>query len=162
MSYRNPMSYRNAAFPGTFDPITLGHLDIIERAASLFDQLTVAVAESRGKNTRLSLDKRVALAKKSCHHLSNVKVVGFSSLLENFLKLNQINVLVRGLRSVTDYDYEMQLCGMYCRAMPQLEIVMLQSRPELACISSTLVRELKSFNAEIRPYVPDAVAMEFA
>jgi pantetheine-phosphate adenylyltransferase len=147
-----------AVFPGTFDPLTNGHLDIIRRASKLFDKVIVAVAKSPSKHTLLSLDERVQTATEAVNKLENVKVVGFEGLLIDFLKDKKCTVLVRGIRCATDYDYEAQLFGMYRMYLPDLEIVMLQTNSEDAFISSTLVREIFIHKGDISKLVPSAIA----
>ncbi len=147
-----------AVFPGTFDPLTNGHLDIIRRASKLFDKVIVAVAKSPSKHTLLSLDERVQTATEAVNKLENVKVVGFKGLLIDFLKDKKCTVLVRGIRCATDYDYEAQLFGMYRMYLPDLEIVMLQTNSEDAFISSTLVREIFIHKGDISKLVPSAIA----
>ena len=149
-----------AVFPGTFDPPTLGHFDIIKRALNLFDELIVGVASSPSKHALFSLDERVAMLQTSCRKLPQVKVVGFSGLLVDFLKAQHAQVLVRGVRTVADYDYEIQLTGMYRTMMPQLEIVLLPTSGELSYISSTLVREVYIHGGDSTPFVPPEVAAQ--
>lgn len=112
-------------YPGTFDPVTNGHTDLIGRAARLFDQVVVGVANSPSKRPLFDLDERVQLARQVTAHLPNVKVVGFSGLLVDFAKEQQANVLIRGLRAVSDFEYEFQLANMNRRLMPELESVFL-------------------------------------
>ena len=147
-----------AVFPGTFDPLTFGHFDIIKRALNLFDELIVGVAHSPSKHAFFTLDERVAMLKESCKEFKRVQVLGFSGLLVDFLQAQKAQVLVRGVRTVADYDYEIQLTGMYRKMMPQLEIVFLPTSGELSFISSTLVREVIIHGGDISPFVPPAVA----
>ncbi len=146
-----------AIFPGTFDPLTNGHLNIIKRASKLFDKVIVAVANSPSKHTFLSLDDRILSAKESVGGCENVEVEGFKGLLIDYLKEKNCNVLVRGLRNATDYDYEAQLTGMYRAYLPNLEIVFLQTASEVSYISSTLVREIFIHGGDIKPLVPAPV-----
>ncbi len=147
-----------AVFPGTFDPATLGHFDIIQRASNIFDEIIIAVAKNPSKHTLISLEDRTQILKESTLHLNNVKVLSFSCLLVDFLKQVNASILVRGVRTVADYDYEIQLTGMYRAMMPNLEIVMLPTSGNLAYISSTLVREVIIHKGDIRNFVPQAVA----
>lgn len=147
-----------AVFPGTFDPLTLGHYDLIRRASRLFDRVLVAVAESPSKHTLLDFNARIASAAECVKDLENVEVVGFSGMLVDFLHAHKADVLIRGVRTVADYDYEMQLTGMYRMIMPDMEIVMLPSSGDLAFISSTLVREVIIHQGDISKFVPPAVA----
>lgn len=131
-----------AIYPGTFDPITNGHADLIERAAQMFSQVTVAIAASPSKKPLFSLDERVQLCKEVTAHLKNVKVVGFSGLLADFADQQGANVLIRGLRAVSDFEYEFQLANMNRRLNPNLESVFLTPAEENSFISSTLVKEV--------------------
>ena len=126
-------------YPGTFDPITNGHTDLIGRAARLFDEVVVGVANSPSKRPLFDLEERVQLARQVTAHLPNVKVVGFSGLLVDFAREQQANVLIRGLRAVSDFEYEFQLANMNRRLMPTLESVFLTPAEENSFISSTLV-----------------------
>jgi len=146
-----------AVFPGTFDPLTNGHVDIIQRASKLFDKVVIAVAKSPSKHTMLSLDERVALAKESVKELENVQVEGFEGMLVDYLQKREANVLIRGIRNSTDYNYESQLFGMYRAYIPNLEIVMLQTELNVSYISSTLVREIVIHNGDIKKLVPQCV-----
>lgn len=147
-----------ALFPGTFDPLTLGHLDLIRRAARLFDQVVVAIAMSPGKRPLFDLETRVALAKEVCAPWPNVRVEGFSGLLVDHLKQTGADVLLRGVRSVSDFDYEQQLVGMYRRMVPELEILYMPPAAELAFISSTLVREVALHGGDVSCFVPESIA----
>ena len=146
-----------AVFPGTFDPVTLGHMDIIRRAARLFDRVIVAVAASPSKKPLFSLEKRVEIIENCTSELENVSAMGFSGMLVDFLAEHKATVLIRGVRTVADYDYEMQLTGMYRIAVPDLEIVMLPSNGNLSFISSTLVREIIIHKGNAQPFVPEPV-----
>ncbi|ELY4221222.1 pantetheine-phosphate adenylyltransferase [Cronobacter sakazakii] len=143
-----------AIYPGTFDPITNGHLDIITRAASMFDELILAVAASPHKKTMFSLDERVALAQKAAAHLQNVSVTGFSDLMANFAQTQQANVLVRGLRTAGDFEYEMQLAHMNRHLMPTLESVFLMPSKEWSFISSSLVKEVARHQGDVSHFLP--------
>ena len=147
-----------ALFPGTFDPLTLGHQDLIARAARIFDEVIVAIAMSPGKRPLFSLDERIALARQSCAPYSQVRVEGFSGLLIDFARQQGANVLVRGIRSMTDFDYENQLAGMYRQLMPELEVLFLPARSELSCVTSSLVREVALHGGDVSPFVPSCVA----
>ena len=114
---------KRAIYPGTFDPITNGHIDIITRAAGMFDRLIIAIAASPTKKPMFTLEERVALAKEATAHLTNIDVVGFSDLMANFARSQNANILVRGLRAVADLEYEMQLAHMNRHLMPELESV---------------------------------------
>lgn len=146
-----------AVFPGTFDPISLGHLDIIKRASRIFSKVIVAVAQSPSKHTLFSLEERLQLVEKACKQQENVTAKSFTGMLVDFLKENHADILVRGVRTVIDYDYEMQLSGMYRALMPDMEIVMLPTEGSVAYISSTLVRDVIIHKGEIHKFVPQSV-----
>jgi pantetheine-phosphate adenylyltransferase len=146
-----------AAYSGTFDPITLGHYDIIERAARMFPRLIVAVGLNIAKNPRFDMDERVALIREVVKHLKNVEVMGFGGLVVEFARENGVTVLVRGVRTVGDVDYEKQMAVMNRDLYPKLDTVMLTPAPEYAHLSSSLVRELASLGAPIEKLVPKAV-----
>ena len=145
-------------YPGTFDPITNGHLDLIERAANMFDEVIIAVAASPSKQTMFTLDERVAFAREVTKHLDNVTAKGFSGLLVDFAKQEQANVLIRGLRTTVDFEYEFGLTNMYRRLMPGLESVFLTPAEEHAFISSTIVREVAIHGGNVDQFVPEIVA----
>lgn len=147
-------------YPGTFDPVTNGHLDIIVRAASMFDYITVGVAASPSKKTMFELDERVELLRDAVSHLSNVSVEGFSGLLVDFTKQQKANVLVRGLRTTMDFEYEFGLTSMYRKLLPGLESVFLTPSEEYAFLSSTIVREVAIHGGDISQFVPQKVADE--
>lgn len=147
-----------AAYSGTFDPITLGHNDIIHRAARMFPRLIVAVGSNVSKNPKFTLDERVELIRESVKDLRNVQVRGFSGLIVDFAHEHGITVLVRGVRTVGDVDYEKQMAVMNRQLYPTLDTVMLAPSPEYAHLSSSLVRELTSLGAPVEKLVPDPVA----
>lgn len=144
-------------YPGTFDPITNGHLDLIERASLLFDEVIVGVAFSSSKQPMFDLEERVALVTAVTRPLGNVRVVGFSGLLVDFAKQHQAKVLIRGLRAVSDFEYEFQLANMNRRLMPELESVFLTPAQENSFISSSLVKEVARHGGDISQFVPEAV-----
>lgn len=144
-------------YPGTFDPITNGHTDLIERASKLFDHVVVGVAFNPTKKPFFSLDERVHLAKSVTSHLANVEVVGFSGLLVDFAKEYDASVLIRGLRAVSDFEYEFQLANMNRRLSPDLESVFLTPSEENSFISSTLVKEVAIHNGDVAQFVAPVV-----
>jgi len=146
-----------AIYPGTFDPITNGHLDIVTRAALMFDHIILAVAASPSKKPMFSLEERVALASEVVAHLPNVEVVGFSDLMANFAKAQQANVLVRGLRAVSDFEYELQLAHMNRHLMPTLESVFLMPSEAWSFISSSLMKEVARHGGEVQAFLPAPV-----
>ncbi|ASM96146.1 TPA: pantetheine-phosphate adenylyltransferase [Vibrio vulnificus] len=145
-------------YPGTFDPITNGHLDLIERAAKMFDEVIIAVAASPSKNTMFTLEERVDFAQQVTHHLDNVTTQGFSGLMVDFARDVDANVLIRGLRTTVDFEYEFGLTNMYRRLLPGLESVFLTPSEEHAFISSTIVREVAIHGGDVTQFVPTAVA----
>jgi pantetheine-phosphate adenylyltransferase len=152
---------RIAVYPGTFDPITLGHEDIVRRAADLFDEVIVAVAGSTNKKTLFSLDERVALAKNVFENADNIKVVGFSGLLMQFVQDQGALMVIRGLRAASDFEYEFQLAGMNRKLYPQFETLFLTPSEQFMFISSSLVREVATLggnvHAFVSPQVEDAI-----
>ncbi|WP_318407519.1 pantetheine-phosphate adenylyltransferase [Photobacterium leiognathi] len=140
-------------YPGTFDPITNGHLDLIERAAAMFDHVIVGVAFNPSKKPLFDLNERVELAGKITQHLDNVEIVGFSGLLVYFAKEHNANILVRGLRAVSDFEYEFQLANMNRRLMPELETVFLTPAEENSFISSTIVKEVALHKGDVSQFV---------
>ncbi|EEX39504.1 pantetheine-phosphate adenylyltransferase [Vibrio furnissii] len=154
----NSKSISRVIYPGTFDPITNGHLDLIERAASMFDEVIIAVAASPSKNTLFTLEERVAFAKAVTSHLDKVTAKGFSGLMVDFAKAEGATVLVRGLRTTVDFEYEFGLTNMYRRLMPGLESVFLTPAEEYAFISSSLVREVAIHGGNVDAFVPELVA----
>lgn len=147
-----------AAYSGTFDPVTFGHTDIIRRAARMFPKLIVAVGLNPSKNPRFTIEERVQLCEASVSELKNVEVMPFSGLVVDFARENGVSVLVRGVRSVGDFDYEKQMAVMNRDLYPRLDTVMLVPAPEHAHLSSSLVRELASLGAPIEKFVPAPVA----
>lgn len=146
-----------AIYPGTFDPLTRGHEDLVRRAAKLFGKVIVAVADSRGKNPIFTPTERIAIAREVLAPYPNVEVVGFSGLLVNFVKARQGDVVLRGLRAVTDFDYEFQLAGMNRHLMPEVETVFMTPTDQYQFISGTLVREIALMGGEVDKFVAPAV-----
>ncbi|MGO1296235.1 MAG: pantetheine-phosphate adenylyltransferase [Vibrio sp.] len=149
---------KKVIYPGTFDPITNGHLDIIQRAAALFDDVVVGVAASPSKNTMFTLDERVAMAQQAVNDLPNVSIKGFSGLLIDFVKEEQAGILIRGLRTTIDFEYEFGLTNMYRRFQPKLESIFLTPTEEFMFLSSSIVREVAIHGGDIRDFVPKSVA----
>lgn len=144
-------------YPGTFDPITNGHLDLIKRSAAMFDHIIVAVAASPSKKTLFTLDERVQLVQDVTQDLPNVSVEGFSGLMVDFAKEKEANLLVRGLRTTMDFEYEFGLTSMYRKLMPELESVFLTPSEEYAFLSSTIVREVALHGGNVKEFVPNVV-----
>ena len=147
---------RIAVYPGTFDPITLGHEDIVRRAADLFDEVIVAVAGSTNKRTLFSLDERVELAK-SVFIDANVKVIGFKSLLMQFVQEQGAQMVIRGLRAASDFEYEFQLAGMNRKLYPKLETLFLTPNEQYMFVSSSLVREVANLGGDVNQFVSRTV-----
>ncbi len=146
-----------AVYPGTFDPVTLGHLDIITRASQLFDNIIVAVSENEAKHPYFSLEERCELLRRSTAHLTNVSVEGYKGLTVDFLKEKKSKVLIRGIRNIIDCEFELSLQGMYKAYVPDIDIVLLPATSNLNFISSTLVRDLLKHNGTIDNFVPKEV-----
>lgn len=146
-----------AVYPGTFDPITLGHVDIIERAAKMFDHLIVGVLENRSKNHLLSPDERADLIRAVTAHLDNVTVEIFDGLSVDFAKKNDAAVMVRGLRAVTDFEYELSMSQTNRVLNNDVDTIFLTTNLEYAYLSSSTVREVAAFNGDISKFVPKIV-----
>ena len=149
-----------AIYPGTFDPVTYGHVDLIERASKLFEKVVVAVAESPSKRPMLTLEKRVELARMVTEPLGNVTVIGFSGLLTELLTEHKANIILRGLRAVSDFEYEFQLAKMNRVLAPEVESMFLTPAEKHSFISSTLVREIASLGGDVSHFVHPLVADE--
>ena len=147
-----------AVYPGTFDPITNGHFDLIERASRLFDKVVVAIATSPGKGPALDIDTRIALAREVTAGLDNIEVVGFSGLMTEFMPQQGARILLPGLRAVSDFEYELQLANMNRAQMTELETVFLTPAVENSYISSTLVREIAKLGGDVSQHVHPRVA----
>ncbi|QDH69461.1 pantetheine-phosphate adenylyltransferase [Marilutibacter alkalisoli] len=149
---------RIAVYPGTFDPITNGHVDLVNRAAPLFEKLVIGVAESPGKGPALPLALRVELARKALAHHANVEVRGFDSLLAHFVADVGAGVLLRGLRAVSDFEYEFQLASMNRHLIPEVETLFMTPAEQYGFISSSLVREVARLGGDVSGFVPGPVA----
>lgn len=146
-----------AVYPGTFDPITLGHEDIVRRAANLFDEVIVAVAVSTNKSTLFSLQERVSMAQHIFTDSPNVKVVGFNGLLMQFVQDQNAQMVIRGLRATSDFEYEFQLAGMNRKLYPQFETLFLTPSEQFMFISSSLVREVAKLGGDVHAFVSSTV-----
>jgi len=151
-------SMKIAIYPGTFNPITNGHTDLVQRAAGLFDKIIVAVGTNTQKGNNLPTDQRVELAKEVLAGLKNVEVTSFEGLLTDFVSQRGANIILRGLRTVADFEYEFQLVGMNRVLDPSIETVFLAPAEHLSYISSTLVREIALLGGDISNFVHPAVA----
>lgn len=144
-------------YPGTFDPITRGHEDVVRRAAGLFDEVVVAVAASRSA-TLFTLDERVAMAREVFSDFSNVRVEGFNDLLMNYVRAQGARVVLRGLRAVSDFEYEFQMAGMNRSIHPDVETVFLTPAEQYTFISASMVREIARFGGDVSKFVSPSVA----
>ena len=144
-------------YPGTFDPITRGHEDLVRRASTLFDEMIVAVADSRGKQPFFDVNERVAMAKETLAAFPNVRVEGFSGLLMEFLRKHDAKIILRGLRAISDFEYEFQLAGMNRNLYPDVETLFLTPAEQYMFISATMVREIASLGGDVSPFVNRAV-----
>ena len=142
-----------AIYPGTFDPLTRGHEELVRRASSLFDTLVLAIAESTPKRTFFSLPERIDMAREVLGDLKNVEVTGFSGLLIDFVRKHNARVVVRGLRAVSDFEYEFQLAGMNRNLCPEMETIFLTPSEQHMFISATLVREIASLGGDVSKFV---------
>lgn len=146
-----------AIYPGSFDPLTNGHADLVRRAAQLFEHVVVAVAASPNKTTLFTLDERVALARTVLTDIHGVSVLGFDSLLVDFVRAQKARVVLRGLRAVSDFEYEFQLAGMNRRLAPEIETVFLTPAEQEMFISASLVKEVALLGGDVRAFVHPAV-----
>jgi len=146
-----------AIYPGTFDPFTRGHEDLVRRASLLFDKVVVAVADSRGKGPIFTLDERVEIARDVLSPFRNVEVTGFDGLLMDFLKTRNARLILRGLRAVSDFEYEFQMAGMNRKLFPDVETVFLTPADEYMFISATMVREIARMGGDVSKFVQPAV-----
>jgi pantetheine-phosphate adenylyltransferase len=142
-----------AVYPGTFDPLTRGHEDIVRRAATIFDRVVVGVADSRAKNPVFTQQERIQIAGEVLGHYANVEVAGFSGLLSNFVRSQNASVIVRGLRAVSDFEYEFQMAGMNRYLLPDVETIFMTPTDQYQFISGTLVREIAMLGGDVRKFV---------
>jgi len=147
----------SVVYPGTFDPVTNGHTDLVERASRLFDRVLVAVAASSEKHTFFPLDTRVSLARDVLAHIGNVEVCSFDNLLVDFMRQREAHVILRGLRAVSDFEYEFQLASMNRNLAPDIETMFLTPAEQYTYISSSLVREIASLGGDVTPFVHSKV-----
>ena len=148
---------KRAIYPGTFDPITNGHVDIIQRASEMFNEITVAVADNQAKSPMFSVEERVTMAKKATKSISNVKVISFNSLLVDLSDELNANIVIRGIRAVSDFEYEFQMGYANASLKKELETIFLMPSLEYAFISSSIVRSLLPFNGKIEHLVPHCI-----
>ena len=148
---------RVAVYPGTFDPITNGHTDLVSRAARVFPKVIIAIAESPHKKPLFDLEERISLSKNQMAHLENVEVVGFSNLLVEFVQQIGASVIIRGLRAVSDFEYEFQLASMNRHLAPAVETLFLTPDEDYSFISSSLVKEIARLNGDVSEFVCEEV-----
>lgn len=144
-------------YPGSFDPVTAGHLDIIERAAALFDDVTVAVLVNSNKTPAFSTEQRMDFIRKSASHLQNVKVDSFSGLLVDYMNSQKANLIVRGLRAISDFEYEFQMAALNAKLAKNIETVFLMTDTNHSFLSSSIVRELASYGGDLTGLVPETI-----
>lgn len=151
----------SAIYPGSFDPVTYGHLDVIRRAANIFDELTVSVLNNIGKSTLFSVEERVKMLEEATKDLPNVRVDSFSGLLIDYAREKKVRVVIRGLRAITDFEYELQIAQTNHKLSGgALDTMFLTTALEYAYLSSSSVKEIAYFNGDVTPCVPDFVAKE--
>ena len=148
---------KTAVYPGTFDPVTYGHLDVILRASKLFDRVIVGVLHNSSKSPLFSVEERVNILEKATKDIPNVIIKPFNGLSVNFAKENEAQVIVRGLRAVTDFEYELQMSQTNQRMKPDIETMFLTTSIEYSYLSSTTVREIAAFGGDVSQFVPEAV-----
>jgi pantetheine-phosphate adenylyltransferase len=146
-----------AIYPGSFDPITNGHVDLIHRACKLFDKVIIAITQNTNKDSFLSINQRVKAVESAIEPLTNTRVLSFDSLLVDFAREHNAQIIIRGLRAVSDFDYEFQLSGMNKRLNPAIETLFMTPSEEFANISSSLVREILFLGGDITQFVPESV-----
>ena len=146
-----------AIYPGSFDPITNGHVDLIHRACKLFDEVIIAITQNTNKDSFLSINQRVNAVESAIEPLTNTHVLSFDSLLVDFAREHNAQIIIRGLRAVSDFDYEFQLSGMNKRLNPAIETLFMTPSEEFANISSSLVREILFLGGDITQFVPESV-----
>jgi len=146
-----------AIYPGSFDPITNGHVDLIHRACKLFDKVIIAITQNTNKDSFLSINQRVNAVESAIEPLTNTRVLSFDSLLVDFAREHNAQIIIRGLRAVSDFDYEFQLSGMNKRLNPAIETLFMTPSEEFANISSSLVREILFLGGDISQFVPESV-----
>lgn len=153
---------KTIVYPGTFDPITNGHIDLVERASRLFGKVVIGIASSRQKSPLFSIEERITLARECLEHVPNVEIYGFNSLLVDFVKKYNADAIMRGLRAVSDFEYEFQLANMNRALSPEIESIFLTPSEKFSYISSSLVREISSLKGDVSQFVPANVAEALA
>lgn len=149
---------KNAIYPGSFDPVTYGHIDIIRRAADIFDKLTVSILNNRGKTSLFSVEERVNIIKEVTKDIPNVSVASYDGLLIDYCKQNNAGVIIRGLRAITDFEYELQMAQTNRKLGENVDTMFLTTSLEYAYLSSSTVKEVASFGGDISKFVPPFIA----
>lgn len=155
------MAKTRVIYPGTFDPITNGHVDIVHRASKMFDEVVIAIAIGHHKQPLFDLTERIHLAQQATQHLPNVEVIGFDGLLIHLFKEQQATAVVRGLRAVSDFEYEFQLANMNRQLMNEYEVIFFTPAEQYSFISSTLIREIARLHGDVSQFVPSVVEQAF-
>ena len=155
---------RVAIYPGSFDPVTNGHLDVIQRAGTLFDELIVAVAsnDQKHKSTLFSIEERIALLQQTCEHIPKLRVVRLNGLLVDFAKQEKVVAIVRGLRAISDFEFEFQMALMNRKMEPTVETIFMMPKEEYTYISSRIVKEIARLGGNVQSFVPDCVVRALA
>jgi pantetheine-phosphate adenylyltransferase len=155
---------RAAIYPGSFDPVTNGHLDVIQRAGTLFGNVIVAVAfnDQKHKSTLFSIDERITLLQEACSHIPNVRVVRLNGLLVDFAKQEKVVAIVRGLRAISDFEFEFQMALMNRKMEPTVETIFMMPKEEYTYISSRIVKEIARLGGNVQPFVPECVIRALA
>jgi pantetheine-phosphate adenylyltransferase len=156
------MSKRIAVYPGTFDPLTSGHEDLVRRASKLFERIIIGVAESRSKRPLFTLGERVEIAREVLSGYPNVEIYGFDCLLMDFMRQHGASVIIRGLRAVSDFEYEFQMAGMNRNLYPDVETVFLTPSDQYMFVSATMVREIATLGGDVSKFVPAQVQQRLA
>ncbi|MGB0444532.1 MAG: pantetheine-phosphate adenylyltransferase [Porticoccaceae bacterium] len=153
---------KTIVYPGTFDPVTNGHIDLVERASRLFDKVVIGIASSQRKSPLFTIEERIELASECLQHVPNVEIHGFDCLLVNFVSDCNADAIMRGLRAVSDFEYEFQLANMNRALSPDIESIFLTPSEKFSYISSSLVREISSLKGDVSQFVPSNVAKALA
>ena len=153
---------KTIVYPGTFDPVTNGHIDLVERASRLFDKVVIGIASSQRKSPLFTIEERIKLASECLQHVPNVEIHGFDCLLVNFVSDCNADAIMRGLRAVSDFEYEFQLANMNRALSPEIESIFLTPSEKFSYISSSLVREISSLKGDVSQFVPSNVAKALA
>ena len=149
---------KTAVYPGSFDPVTMGHLDIVERTSQIFDKVIIGVLNNRAKSPLFSVEERVNMLKEVTADLPNVEVQSFAGLLIDFVRKNEAQIIVRGLRAITDFEYELQMAQTNHKMEPEIETIFLTTSLDYSYLSSTTVKEVAAFGGDISQFVPEFVA----